>query len=44
MYTRVNLLAGDPARLGAAIRYMEDAAWPCIEARQGSRGLACTAP
>jgi heme-degrading monooxygenase HmoA len=41
VYTRVNMLVGDPAQLGAATSYMEEAVWPYVEARRGCRGLAC---
>jgi len=41
MYVRMNMLAGDPARLGEATRYLEGTVRPEVEARHGNRGLAC---
>ena len=41
MHARINMLAGDPARLGEATRYMEGTVRPHVEAQHGNRGLAC---
>src|SRR5689334_16311164 len=41
MYVRMNMLAGDPARLGEATRYLEGTVRPDVEAQHGNRGLAC---
>jgi hypothetical protein len=41
VYARVNLLTGDPARLGEAVRYAGGIVRPHVEAQQGNRGLAC---
>jgi len=41
MYARINMLAGDPAQLGDAIRYLEGTVRPHVEAQHGNRGLAC---
>src|ERR1700761_9183218 len=41
MHARINLLAGDPAMLGEATRYLEETVRPHVEAEHGSRGLAC---
>jgi predicted ester cyclase len=41
MHTRINMLAGDPAHLGEATRYLEGTVRPHVEAQHGSRGLAC---
>src|SRR5713226_2737717 len=41
MHVRMNMLAGDPARLGEATRYLEGTVRPDVEAQHGSRGLAC---
>ncbi len=35
------MLAGDPARLGEATRYLEGTVRPDVEALHGNRGLAC---
>jgi limonene-1,2-epoxide hydrolase/heme-degrading monooxygenase HmoA len=35
------MLAGDPAQLGEATRYIEGTVRPHVEAQHGSRGLAC---
>src|SRR3954453_18518867 len=43
MYARMNTLAGDPAQLGEATRYMEGTVQPQVEAQHGNRGLACLA-
>src|SRR5216684_4080563 len=43
MHVRMNMLAGDPARLGEATRYLEGTVRPDVEAQHGSRGLACLA-
>jgi heme-degrading monooxygenase HmoA/predicted ester cyclase len=40
MYVRVNMAAGDPARLDEAARYLEATARPHVEAQSGSRGIA----
>ena len=41
MHTRMNMLAGDPAHLGEAIRYLEGTVRPHVEAQHGNRGVAC---
>ena len=41
MYARMNMLAGDPAQLSEAIRYLEGTVRPHVEGQHGSRGLAC---
>ena len=41
MHVRMNMLAGDPARLGEATRYLEGTVRPDVEAQHGNRGLAC---
>jgi len=41
MYARINMLAGDPAQLSDAIRYLEGTVRPHVEAQHGNRGLAC---
>ena len=43
MHVRMNMLAGDPARLGEATRYLEGTVRPDVEAQHGNRGLACLA-
>ena len=43
MHTRMNMLAGDPAHLGEATRYLEATVRPHVEAQHGSRGIACLA-
>jgi limonene-1,2-epoxide hydrolase/heme-degrading monooxygenase HmoA len=43
MHVRVNMLAGDPAMLDEATRYLEGTVRPHVEAQHGSRGLACLA-
>src|SRR6266513_4638620 len=40
MYARMNMLAGDPARLEEGARYLEGTVRPHVEAQPGSRGLA----
>jgi heme-degrading monooxygenase HmoA/predicted ester cyclase len=40
MHVRVNMLAGDPARLSEAARYLEVTAQPHAEAEPGNRGVA----
>ena len=40
MYVRIYTLAGDPARLGEAARYLEEKVRPQVEAQPGSRGMA----
>jgi heme-degrading monooxygenase HmoA/limonene-1,2-epoxide hydrolase len=37
------MVAGDPAQLSEAIRYMEGTVRPHVEAQHGNRGLACLA-
>jgi steroid delta-isomerase-like uncharacterized protein len=41
MHARVNMLAGDPAMLTEATRYLEGTVRPHVEGQHGSRGLAC---
>ena len=41
MHTRMNMMAGDPAHLGEATRYLEATVRPHVEAQHGNRGLAC---
>jgi predicted ester cyclase len=41
MHVRMNMVAGDPAHLGEATRYMEGTVRPHVEAQHGNRGLAC---
>jgi predicted ester cyclase/heme-degrading monooxygenase HmoA len=41
MYARMNMLAGDPAQLADATRYLEGTVRPHVEAQHGNRGLAC---
>jgi len=43
MHVRMNMLAGDPARLDEATRYLEGTVRPDVEAQHGNRGLACLA-
>jgi heme-degrading monooxygenase HmoA/predicted ester cyclase len=43
MHVRMNILAGDPARLGEATRYIEGTVRPHVEVQHGNRGLACLA-
>jgi predicted ester cyclase/heme-degrading monooxygenase HmoA len=43
MYVRVNMAAGDPARLEEATRYLETTARPHVEAQPGSRGIGVLA-
>ena len=40
MHVRMYTLAGDPARLGEATRYLEEKVRPQVEAQPGSRGMA----
>jgi heme-degrading monooxygenase HmoA/predicted ester cyclase len=40
MYVRMNMLAGDPARLDEGARYLEGTVRPHVEAQPGNRGLA----
>ena len=40
MQVRVNMLAGDPARLSDAARYLEVTVRPHVEAQPGNRGVA----
>jgi heme-degrading monooxygenase HmoA/predicted ester cyclase len=41
VHVRMNMLAGDPARLDEAIRYLQGTVRPHVEAQHGNRGLAC---
>jgi heme-degrading monooxygenase HmoA/ketosteroid isomerase-like protein len=41
MHARMNMLAGDPAQLNEATRYLEGTVRPHVEAQHGNRGLAC---
>lgn len=41
MHTRMNMMAGDPAHLGEATRYLEATVRPHVEAQHGNRGVAC---
>ena len=41
MHARINMLAGDPAKLGEATRYLEGTVRPEVEGQHGNRGLAC---
>jgi heme-degrading monooxygenase HmoA/predicted ester cyclase len=41
MHARMNMLAGDPAQLDEATRYLEGTVRPHVEAQHGNRGLAC---
>ena len=41
MHVRMNMLAGDPARMNEATRYLEETVRPDVEAQHGNRGLAC---
>lgn len=41
MHARMNILAGDPAGIGEAIRYLEGTVRPHVEAQHGNRGVAC---
>jgi heme-degrading monooxygenase HmoA/predicted ester cyclase len=41
MHARVNMLAGDPALLTEATRYLEGTVRPHVESQHGNRGLAC---
>jgi heme-degrading monooxygenase HmoA/predicted ester cyclase len=43
MHARINMLAGDPARLDEATRYLEGTVRPHVEGLHGNRGLACLA-
>jgi heme-degrading monooxygenase HmoA/limonene-1,2-epoxide hydrolase len=43
MHARINMLAGDPARLDEATRYLEGTVRPHVEALPGNRGVACLA-
>ena len=40
MHVRMNMLAGDPARLDEATRYLEETVRPHVEAQPGNRGMA----
>jgi heme-degrading monooxygenase HmoA len=40
MYVRMNMLAGDPARLDEAARYLEGSVRPHVEGQPGNRGIA----
>jgi heme-degrading monooxygenase HmoA/predicted ester cyclase len=39
MHVRMNMLAGDPARLDEATRYLEERVRPHVEAQPGNRGI-----
>ena len=41
MHARFNMLAGDPAMLGEATRYLEETVRPYVESQRGNRGIAC---
>jgi predicted ester cyclase/heme-degrading monooxygenase HmoA len=41
MHVRMNMLAGDPAQLSEATRYLEGTVRPHVEVQPGNRGLAC---
>ena len=41
MHARINMLAGDPATLDEATRYLEGTVRPEVEGQHGNRGLAC---
>lgn len=41
MHARINMLAGDPAKLDEATRYLEGTVRPHVEAQHGNRGIAC---
>jgi heme-degrading monooxygenase HmoA len=41
MYARMNMLAGDPAQLSEATRYLEGTVRPHVEGQHGNRGIAC---
>jgi heme-degrading monooxygenase HmoA/limonene-1,2-epoxide hydrolase len=41
MHARINVVAGDPAMLSEATRYLEGTVRPHVEAQRGNRGLAC---
>ena len=41
MHARMNMLAGDPAQLDEATRYLVGTVRPHVEAQHGNRGLAC---
>jgi heme-degrading monooxygenase HmoA/limonene-1,2-epoxide hydrolase len=41
MHVRMNMLAGDPARLDEATRYLQETVRPSVEDQHGNRGLAC---
>jgi len=41
MHVRMNMLAGDPARLGEVTRYLEGTVRSHVEGQHGNRGLAC---
>jgi heme-degrading monooxygenase HmoA/predicted ester cyclase len=43
MHARVNMLAGDPALLTEATRYLEGTVRPHVEGQPGNRGIACLA-
>lgn len=40
MHVRMNMLAGDPARMDEATRYLEGSVRPHVEAQPGNRGIA----
>ena len=41
MHARINMLAGDPAMLDEATRYLEETVRPHVEGQRGNRGIAC---
>jgi heme-degrading monooxygenase HmoA/predicted ester cyclase len=41
MHARFNMVAGDPANLDEATRYLEGTVRPYVEAQHGNRGVAC---
>ena len=41
MHVRMNMAAGDPARMDEAVRYLEGTVRPHVEGQHGNRGLAC---
>jgi heme-degrading monooxygenase HmoA len=41
MHARFNMLAGDPAMLDEATRYLEETVRPYVESQRGNRGIAC---
>ena len=43
MHARLNMVAGDPAQIGEATRYLQGTVRQHVEAQHGNRGLACLA-